>query len=126
MRRALLTGGLGALLGAGGGLAGMWLGPRLGQLGAALPNDIPGVLAWMLIFTWISATTNGGDACMRHLALRLVLWRAGLAPWNYAAFLNHASDILLLRRVGGGYTFYHQELRDYLAARWGGGDAGRQ
>jgi hypothetical protein len=38
-----------------------------------------------------------------------------VAPWNYAARLNTASDRLLMRRVGGGFSFWHLQLRDFLA-----------
>ncbi|MDW8215817.1 MAG: hypothetical protein RMJ55_19885, partial [Roseiflexaceae bacterium] len=68
----------------------------------------------LLSFT-ITALYHGGMACIRHVALRVALWDAGVAPWNYAALLNDASDLLLMRRVGGGFAFWHLQLRDFLA-----------
>lgn len=69
----------------------------------------------MLMFFTFAALVNGGVACIRHVALRIALWDAGVAPWNYAALLNDACDRLLMRRVGGGFAFWHLQLRDFLA-----------
>jgi predicted lipid-binding transport protein (Tim44 family) len=60
----------------------------------------------------------GGKACLDHLALRLLLVRSGLIPWNYVKFLDYAADRILLRKVGGGYTFIHRMLLEYFAARY--------
>ena len=35
--------------------------------------------------------TFGGLACIRHLVLRIMLWRNGFAPLNYARFLDYAA-----------------------------------
>jgi hypothetical protein len=34
----------------------------------------------------------GGNACLRHLALRALLVRNGAAPWRYVGFLNDMTD----------------------------------
>ena len=102
---ALLLAGAGTLL--SGALAGLGILAAFAALAASMTP----------VFFWVSASLNGGDACMRHLALRIALWRAGAAPWNYAAFLGDAGDCLLMRRVGGGFAFWHLQLRDFLA-RW--------
>jgi hypothetical protein len=60
----------------------------------------------------------GGEACLKHLVLRLWLTRNGSTPWNYVCFLDYAADRLLLRKVGGGYAFIHRMLLDYFAARY--------
>lgn len=65
------------------------------------------------LLTW----TNGGEARLLHLFLRLALWRAGVAPWNYAALLNAACRHLLMRQRGGGFEFWHLTLPDFLAGR---------
>jgi DNA polymerase III delta prime subunit len=54
-------------------------------------------------------------ACIQHIMLRLMLWRSGYAPWNYARFLNHATDRLFLQRVGGRYMFIHRLLLEHFA-----------
>lgn len=57
----------------------------------------------------------GGLAIIQHLWLRHFLHRAGVAPKNYAAFLTRCTDLIFMRREGGGFRFYHLELRNYFA-----------
>jgi len=59
---------------------------------------------------------NGGIACIQHFVLRCFLWISRKTPWNYARFLDHAADRVLLRKVGGGYIFIHRLLLDHFAA----------
>jgi len=62
---------------------------------------------------------GGGTAVSLHVALRMALYRAGVAPRNYADFLIHCSDdLLLLRRVGGAFVFRHRYLLEYFAAQY--------
>jgi hypothetical protein len=55
---------------------------------------------------------------MQHYTLRFWLWQARCtpAPWRYVAFLDDATEQLLLRKVGGGYIFRHRLLQDYFAS----------
>ena len=55
---------------------------------------------------------------LQHFTLRFVLWKYDYAPWNYARFLDHATDRIFLRKVGGGYIFVHRLLQDYFAELW--------
>ncbi|MFM9264813.1 tetratricopeptide repeat protein, partial [Tychonema sp. BBK16] len=64
---------------------------------------------------WIWIFMTGGSACIQHFTLRLCLSGAGSIPWNYACFLNYATERLLLQRVGGRYRFMHDLLRQSLA-----------
>ncbi|MBD3887479.1 NACHT domain-containing protein [Phormidium tenue FACHB-886] len=57
----------------------------------------------------------GGLACIQHLAIRYLLCRSGVMPWNYAAFLDYAAERTFLRKVGGSYIFVHRLLLDYFA-----------
>ncbi|MFL5657090.1 MAG: tetratricopeptide repeat protein, partial [Ktedonobacteraceae bacterium] len=57
----------------------------------------------------------GGAACVQHVALRLLLLLTGSIPWNYSRFLDHATQRILLRKVGGGYIFIHRLLLEYFA-----------
>lgn len=57
----------------------------------------------------------GGKACIQHFILRLILWQHGDIPWNYAKFLNYASERLFLQRIGGRYRFIHDLLREHFA-----------
>jgi len=52
----------------------------------------------------------------KHIALRYILERQGLIPRNLAAFLDYASSLIFLRKVGGGYIFIHRYLLEYFAA----------
>jgi hypothetical protein len=67
---------------------------------------------WIMAGLWA-----GGRDYLRHLSIRTLLWRARLAPWRYARFLDYAVDRLLLQRVGAGYQFMHPLLLDYFAQR---------
>jgi hypothetical protein len=72
------------------------------------------VLIYVLFFAFLSALVPGA-ACIQHFALRFILWCRGVAPWNYARFLNYATERMLLQRVGGRYWFMHDLLRDHFA-----------
>ncbi len=58
---------------------------------------------------------NGGLSCIKHFNLRRILYRKGYIPWNYARFLDYASELLLMKKVGGGYVFYHRMLMEHFA-----------
>ena len=69
------------------------------------------VLPFISIFSiWLSALP-----IIQHFSLRLVLWFYGHIPWNYAKFLNYATDRMFLQRVGGGYRFIHRLLKEHFA-----------
>ena len=54
---------------------------------------------------------------MKHLALRLWLWRTGFLPWDVGAFLEEAAERRLLSKAGGNYLFVHRLLLDFFASR---------
>ena len=58
---------------------------------------------------------GGGLPCLRHLYLRFFLFRKGFIPWNYAHFLDYATERLFLQKVGGGYIFIHRMLLEHFA-----------
>jgi hypothetical protein len=68
----------------------------------------------IVIMATIGIVHSGGPT-FQHFVLRIVLWCHGYIPWNYAKFLKYVSDRLLLQRVGGGYRFLHEYLRNYFA-----------
>ncbi|MDJ0688082.1 MAG: hypothetical protein QNJ41_06210 [Xenococcaceae cyanobacterium MO_188.B32] len=49
--------------------------------------------------------------------MRLILYCKKYIPWNYARFLDYASERLLMKKVGGGYVFYHRMLMEHFAQR---------
>ncbi|MBD3886210.1 NACHT domain-containing protein [Phormidium tenue FACHB-886] len=88
-----------------GGLIGAPIGPRIG------------VLIGVLFFGLISGLKYGGAACIQHFTLRQILHKKGRIPWDYARFLDFASDRLLMKKVGGGYVFFHRMLLEHFAQR---------
>lgn len=80
------------------------------------PFEAPYGLFFGLIMGLILGFRYGGLACIQHFALRWMLFRSGVAPWNYARFLDYASERLLIQRVGGRYRFIHKLLQDHFAA----------
>lgn len=64
-------------------------------------------------FVWMR---NGGLACIQHFYVRILLSRKKCIPWNYIHFLEYANKHIILRKVGGGYTFAHRLLLEYFAS----------
>lgn len=64
----------------------------------------------------IAGIVFGGFACLQHYALRMILSMKKDTPLNYRKFLDFAADSVLLRRIGGGYEFIHEYVRDYFEA----------
>ncbi|MGV0024332.1 NACHT domain-containing protein [Phormidesmis priestleyi] len=69
----------------------------------------------MFCLVCISFQEGGGQACIQHFALRFVLYYNNLIPWNYARFLNYATERMFLQRVGGRYRFIHKLLQEHFA-----------
>jgi hypothetical protein len=58
---------------------------------------------------------SGGLAVLRHYVIRFRLTRSQTFPWKVQLFLDDATTRILLRRIGGGYSFMHRLLLDYFA-----------
>ncbi len=95
-------------------------GSTVGQYG----NLNEGLRGWLVIGLPFGISTGlllgfgyGGEAFIRHWALRFTLWRYGHtpAPWRYVAFLDYAVQRILLRRVGGGWIFIHRMIMEHIA-----------
>jgi hypothetical protein len=100
-------------------LSGFLFGSSVGFVAWAFDVRRPEFVALFLglIFGSFSGLRAGGLACIQHALLRLHLVRAGHAPIRYARFLDYCAELILLRKVGGGYMFIHLLLQDYLAAK---------
>ncbi len=105
-------------------------------LTGALVNELVGVLAFGLSDRLVNGLSDrlaiglvnwlpiglvvglyaGGEACIKHLILRLLLFVNGHIPWDYARFLDYATALIFLRKVGGGYIFVHRLVMDHFAA----------
>lgn len=108
-------------------IVGFTSGLLVNLLGASLDMLVDGLILGLifgalgglvlgLAFNRVGGRT-GIAAFLQHFVLRLFLWRLGLLPWHLVAFLDEATERLLLRRVGGSYMFVHRLLRDMLATQ---------
>ncbi|QPC84407.1 protein kinase [Phototrophicus methaneseepsis] len=75
------------------------------------------VIVTALPFGAIGALIYGGYTVIQHMTLRRLLWQTGKVPRNYTHFLNYATRLILLRKVGGGYIFVHRYLLEYFATK---------
>jgi len=92
-----------------------WWIKQNGETTAVLPLAWYHFLMVALILAFGLGVVTNGIPVMQHMSLRLVLWANGYAPWNYARFLDYATDRSLMQRVGGRYRFIHDLLRQHLA-----------
>lgn len=73
------------------------------------------VAALVGLISGLVSGDNSGLMCLRHLLLRKLLWLNGYIPWNYARFLNYATERVFLQKVGNGYIFIHRLLLEHFA-----------
>jgi hypothetical protein len=111
---------------ANGLLAGLLVGLLVG-----LPT---GLLFWLLIgpYTGLlvglltgprTGLSAGLDAVLEHYTLRISLACFSPFPLKAIPFLEDATACILLRRVGGGYSFTHRLLLDHFADMDAPGDS---
>ncbi len=72
-------------------------------------------LAYGLFWGCTVSIVRGGGACIQHFSLRLILYCNGISPWNYKRFLDYATELIFLQKVGGGYIFVHRMLMEHFA-----------
>lgn len=85
----------------------------------SIPSNSLSIGVYCFYFIWgFLFIETGGKVVIQHYVLQYLLYRSGTVPFRYIPFLEHCCRLGLLRRIGGGYTFYHRELRDYLGAQW--------
>ncbi|MCC5666661.1 NACHT domain-containing protein [Nostoc sp. CHAB 5784] len=104
-KNALIMGLIGGLLGA---LFGRFIG-----------EQIFGKKEWLqlcLVFGLVSGLVfGGGQACLQHFTLRLILYTKNCIPRNYVRFLDYATEHIFLQKVGGSYIFIHRMLLEHFA-----------
>jgi hypothetical protein len=61
----------------------------------------------------------GGLACIQHFVLRWILKQSGAIPWNYAKFLDYATELGFLKREGGRYRFIDDSVQEHFAQKSG-------
>lgn len=100
-----------------GQISGLYVNPGYGLQSALFAaQDFLHGNGWLLavsggLLLWAS---NGGLAIIRHAVLRLLLRHMHAFPWRAEPFLEDAKARILMRRVGGGYSFMHRLLLDYF------------
>ena len=117
----LIVGLIGGLI---GGMSVGLIGVLASLLTAGLTvNPIVGLINWLIsglivgliVGALLAFKVGGGSACTQHFTLHFILHRNGCIPWNYARFLDYATERILLRKVGGGYIFVHRLLQEHFA-----------
>lgn len=109
-RNAIL---LGLLFGLGGALlTGLYPVLRAGSTAGLVKQ----LLLGLFFGAFLGLLYGGIIPVVEHYALRFLLWRQGYLPWRCARFLDYADRLILLRKVGGGYTFVHPLFQDYFAS----------
>jgi signal peptidase I len=113
--RVAMISGLGSGLGSG-----LFIGLLSVGLLAALGIGLSATLGIGLgVALFVGGTTGiryGGRTCLQHLLLRRGLRDNDFAPWHYVDFLDYAAERIFLRKVGGGYKFYHGLLQEYFSS----------
>lgn len=104
------------------GLASGLIGGLMSGLTIGLDEGFQSALTVGLKSALIVGLTGGligglvsGTGCLKHFTLRIILYWSGSMPWNYARFLNYATERLFLQQIGGRYQFIHQLLQDHFA-----------
>jgi serine/threonine protein kinase/GTPase SAR1 family protein len=82
---------------------------------SAIVLSVPLYIA--IIYGLLISLNLGGSACVVHASLRLTFWLDRRMPWNDARFLNHATQLTFLQKVGGGYLFVHRLLMEHFAKK---------
>ncbi|MDJ0782297.1 MAG: NACHT domain-containing protein [Desulfosarcinaceae bacterium] len=72
-----------------------------------------GALLGLIVIYWF-----GGQDLAQHYVLRLLLSKNGKLPLRCHRFLRHGAALIFLQRVGGGYRFVHQMLREHFALKF--------
>ncbi len=99
-----------------GELALRWVGEIGSKIGNHAKNNVVRRLGGELVGKLGGRRGSGINAFINHYTLRWMLAREGNLPfYRYDKFLDYANDLVILRKVGGGYRFTHDMLRQHLA-----------
>ena len=98
----------------GGFFIGLGLGWFVSLFDGPLAGLVGGLLFWLLCGSVIGLI-GGLFAVAQHYTLRFWLASPRTFPVRAVPFLEDATARILLRRVGGGYSFMHRLLQDHLA-----------
>ena len=96
-----------------GAIIGGCIGTLIGILRGS--NYVYAVQTFSTLGMSMGALWYGGLDLIQHLTLRLILNRNNFMPWNYACFLDYATELNLLQKIGGSYSFIHPLLLEHFA-----------
>jgi hypothetical protein len=82
---------------------------QTGMVNGLVSGSFIGLIGWFVF---------GGFAVSQHYTLRFVVAIKKILPWHLVPFLDHCTDLIFLRRVGGGYIFVHRLLMEHFAAMY--------
>jgi hypothetical protein len=102
------------LLGAGGGVLLLCIFLLFRYFGARFHIGQT-VLVIILPLALAGALRNGALTILQHYLVRLALWIERTLPLDLLPLLDAASDLLLMRRAGGGYIFLHRMFMEYFS-----------
>ena len=91
------------------------IGAMIGAMGGGLGGGLGGILVGILVGILSFVLSGVLIAAIQRYILRFSLCQIHAFPWKAGAFLESATARILLRRVGGGYSFIHRLLLDYFA-----------
>ncbi len=78
-----------------------------GNLSIGLRVGFPIALILSFIFC-------GGSEVLKHVTLRWVMYRHGIAPWHYNSFLEYTKQLTFLKPQNNGYRFRHDWFQEYF------------
>jgi hypothetical protein len=88
----------------------------ISALGLAVGSWLVGIpILCGVIIGLLFGLVGAGEPWIKHFTLRLILYCNGYIPWNYAGFLDYATQLIFLQKVGGGYIFIHRLLLEHFA-----------
>jgi len=78
-------------------------------------NQLIVLLGFMLILSiMIGIWVGGGKNVVKHYILRTLLYTLGHTPFSYVKFLDYATSLNFLQKIGGGYIFIHRLLLNHF------------
>jgi len=92
-------------------LVSVFFGLLVGQIGGLIFFSA----VWLVIGLMGGLNDFGGIAIIQHYTLRTIIARNNLLPFRLIPFLDYCTDLIFLRRVGGGYIFVHRLLMEHFA-----------
>jgi hypothetical protein len=100
-----------------GSLLGLIAMPIWGITGCLTVGIKQGLMLGLLAFPFVGFSFGFYSSMpfIQHLILRIILTIKGNSPVDYARFLDYASRLILLQKVGGGYIFIHRLLQEHFS-----------